>query len=242
MNIAIVDDKDSDLLLLQKLLVRFFSFVGIDTTIQKYDSGEAFLSSLNSQSHDLVFLDIFMPHMNGMETAHRLSQLNPEAAIIFLTTSQDYALEGYEVGAFRYLLKPLTYDKCKETLTPFLKKFQNATRRLSLMVDRIPLRISYSAIYYASSVMRTTEIHLQNELLKQSSAVNFKKTIEPLLSDSRFYSPSKGIVVNLEHVSHMEKGYFFLDNGEMVPISRRKMTDAKKHFLDYNLNQEPGKE
>lgn len=242
MKVAIVDDRESDLLLLQKILERFFDFMGIEAKIHNYESGEAFLSSVNKQPYDLVFLDIFMPGLNGMETARKLIEINSECTIIFLTTSRDFALEGYEVGAFRYLLKPLTYERCEETLTPFLKKFKHGIRRLSLMIDRIPLRISYSDIYYASSVMRTTEIHLKNEVLKQSSAVNFSKTIEPLLSDSRFYSPSKGILVNLEHVSQIENGIFFLDNKETVPISRRKMTEAKRSFLNFNLNRVPGKE
>ena len=89
------------------------------------------------------------------------------------------------------------------------------------MVERTPLYIPYSDLYYLSSVMRQTEVHLEKKVLKQSSAINFQKTVAPLLSDSRFFLCSKGVIVNLQH----------------VPISRRNLSQAKKTFLDFSLNQ-----
>lgn len=237
MKIAIVDDAESDRLVLHNLLSDFFQFTGMEITLFEYDSAENFLSSLQINTYNLAFLDIFMSNMNGMEAAHQLINLDSNCTIIFLTTSLEFALEGYEVGAFRYLLKPLSSDKLKETLTPFLKKFKNDTRTLMLMVNRTPVYIPYPKIYYVSSVLRTTEVHLQNKVLSQSSGINFMKTVEPLMSDSRFYSPSKGFIVNMDYVSKITKEHFILENHEVVPISRRIMPEAKKEFLNYNINK-----
>lgn len=135
------------------------------------------------------------------------------------------------------MLKPLTYDKLEDTLNPFLRKFRGKARKLPLMVERTPLYIPYSDLYYLSSVMRQTEVHLEKKVLKQSSAINFQKTVAPLLSDSRFFLCSKGVIVNLQHVSELEKDHFVLNNGEEVPISRRNLSQAKKTFLDFSLNQ-----
>ena len=186
---------------------------------------------------DLVFLDIFMDEITGMDVAHKLLEAGCDCTIIFLTSSREYALEGYEVGAFRYLLKPLTYDKLEDTLNSFFRKFRVEARKLPLMVERTPLYIPYSDLYYLSSVMRQTEVHLEKKVLKQSSAINFQKTVAPLLSDSRFFLCSKGVIVNLQHVSELEKDHFVLNNGEEVPISRRNLSQAKKTFLDFLLNQ-----
>lgn len=172
-----------------------------------------------------------------MDAAHKLLEAGCDCTIIFLTSSREYALEEYEVGAFRYLLKPLTYDKLEDTLNPFLRKFRGEARKLPLMVERTPLYIPYSDLYYLSSVMRQTEVHLEKKVLKQSSAINFQKTVAPLLSDSRFFLCSKGVIVNLQHVSELEKDHFVLNNGEEVPISRRNLSQAKKTFLDFSLNQ-----
>jgi len=111
MNIAIVDDSESDRQLLQELLIRYFDASGISITIYPFQSGELFLAGLSHHSFDLVFLDIFMDEITGMDAAHKLLEAGCDCTIIFLTSSREYALEGYEVGAFRYLLKPLTYDK-----------------------------------------------------------------------------------------------------------------------------------
>ena len=237
MNIAIVDDHEDDRKLLQELLIHFFDLTGISITIYPFVSGELFLADISRYSFDLVFLDIFMDKITGMDAARGLLDAGCSCTIIFLTSSREYALEGYEVGAFRYLLKPLTYDKLEDTLNPFLRKFRQETRKLPLMVDRTPLYIPYSDLYFLSSVMRTTEVHLQKKVLRQSSAINFQKTIAPLLSDSRFFLCSKGVIVNLQYVSELEKDHFILDNGEEVPISRRNLSQAKKIFLDFSLNQ-----
>ena len=124
MNIAIVDDSESDRQLLQELLIRYFDISGISITIYPFQSGELFLAGLSHHSFDLVFLDIFMDEITGMDAAHKLLEAGCDCTIIFLTSSREYALEGYEVGAFRYLLKPLTYDKLEDTLNPFLRKFR----------------------------------------------------------------------------------------------------------------------
>ena len=78
---------------------------------------------------------------------------------------------------------------------------------------------------------------LEKKVLKQSSVINFQKTVAPRLSDSRFFLCSKGVIVNLQHVSELEKDHFVLNNGEEVPISRRNLSQAKKTFLDFSLNQ-----
>ena len=72
-----------------------------------YESGEAFLQRTTDSEYDLVFLDIFMKELTGMEVARQMAADGSRCPVIFLTTSMDYALEGYEVGAFRYLLKPV---------------------------------------------------------------------------------------------------------------------------------------
>ena len=132
MNIAIVDDSESDRQLLQELLIRYFDASGISITIYPFQSGELFLAGLSHHSFDLVFLDIFMDEITGMDAAHKLLEAGCDCTIIFLTSSREYALEGYEVGAFRYLLKPLTYDKLEGTLNPFLRKFRGEARNCLL--------------------------------------------------------------------------------------------------------------
>lgn len=107
MHIAIVDDLESDRRSLGDLLERYFESVGMNLAMDVYESGEAFLQRTTDSEYDLVFLDIFMKELTGMEVARQMAADGSRCPVIFLTTSMDYALEGYEVGAFRYLLKPV---------------------------------------------------------------------------------------------------------------------------------------
>ena len=107
MNIAIVDDSESDRQLLQELLIRYFDISGISITIYPFQSGELFLAGLSHHSFDLVFLDIFMDEITGMDAAHKLLEAGCDCTIIFLTSSREYALEGYEVGRFVICLSHL---------------------------------------------------------------------------------------------------------------------------------------
>lgn len=235
MHIAIVDDLESDRCSLGDLLERYFESVGMNLAMDVYESGEAFLQRTTDSEYDLVFLDIFMKELTGMEVARQMAADGSRCPVIFLTTSMDYALEGYEVGAFRYLLKPVDQAKLEQTLSVFMDRFQKGERKLPLMVDRTRVFVPYRDLYFLSSVMRTTEVHMKNKVWKQSSAINFQKTVAPLENDSRFRCCSKGIVVNLSHVTGMEKDAFILDNGEAVPISRRNMAQAKRQYLDFSL-------
>ena len=132
MNIAIVDDSESDRQLLQELLIRYFDISGISITIYPFQSGELFLAGLSHHSFDLVFLDIFMDEITGMDAAHKLLEAGCDCTIIFLTSSREYALEGYEVGAFRYLLKPLTYDKAGRSIKSlFTREFRAESKEAS---------------------------------------------------------------------------------------------------------------
>lgn len=235
MHIAIVDDLESDRCSLGDLLERYFGSVGMDLAMDVYESGEEFLQRTTDSEYDLVFLDIFMKELTGMEVARQMAAEGSRCPVIFLTTSMDYALEGYEVGAFRYLLKPVDQAKLEQTLSVFMDRFRKEERKLPLMVERTKVFVPYKDLYFLSSVMRSTEVHMKDKVWKQSSAINFQKTVAPLESDSRFCRCSKGIVVNLSHVTGMEKDAFILDNGEEVPISRRNMAQAKRQYLDFSL-------
>lgn len=83
MNIAIVDDSESDRQLLQELLIRYFDISGISITIYPFQSGELFLAGLSHHSFDLVFLDIFMDEITGMDAAHKLLEAGCDCTIIF---------------------------------------------------------------------------------------------------------------------------------------------------------------
>ena len=116
LRIAVCDDSPDFLQRAVNMVERWSGQCGIPTEIYRFDNGDALLTK-NAVTHmDIIFLDIIMPLQNGIDTAKELRQSDNAVKIIFLTSSPEFALESYEVKAQGYLLKPVTYEKIKETL------------------------------------------------------------------------------------------------------------------------------
>lgn len=237
MHIAIVDDIAQDRKALIELLKQFFSSCCLPLKYDDFSDAESFLKQFSRDSYDLIFLDIFMPGMNGMDAARSLYQKDSGCRIIFLTTSPDYAIQGYEVRAFRYLIKPLNSAVLFPLLQECLQLSAQYRRRLSVYVNREPVEIPFSHIRYAATSGRNIELHLINQVMTLSSHQPFAQTLAPLLEDGRFVGCNRGIIVNLEHVDRLMKESFLMISGDHVPISRREYPQAKKRYFDFSFDQ-----
>ncbi len=116
--IAICEDNEIEAELLRELLVAYFRRFGIKAEIFIYYSGEALVADVeeNFMDAELIFLDIYMDKLNGMETARKLRELHCDSEIIFLTATTKYAIESYDVNAAGYLLKPIDMDRIAQIL------------------------------------------------------------------------------------------------------------------------------
>ena len=144
MRIAIVDDLRMDAEKLRGLLaVR----LPAGTPIDLYDSGAALLAS--EAKHDLVFLDILMDGLNGVETARRLRAGDIRCLIVFLTTSCEFAWEAFPVHPFDYLIKPVDEEKLDRVLAEAERALRRGERMLSVKVGRQSRAFPISSLRYA---------------------------------------------------------------------------------------------
>lgn len=110
--IAVCEDEKETQLLIEDYLENILKDISIEYEIQKYISGEELLES-NLKDIDILLLDIKMEKLNGMDTARKIREVDDEMEIIFVTSLIDYVQEGYEVRAYRYLLKPIELEELK---------------------------------------------------------------------------------------------------------------------------------
>lgn len=108
MRIAIVDDLSGERALLREQLARQLARRGAEAELLEFDSGEAFLAAEKERRFTAAFLDIYMEGMTGMEAARALRKTDTDCLLVFTTTSTDHALEGFQVRALHYLVKPFT--------------------------------------------------------------------------------------------------------------------------------------
>lgn len=227
--IAIVDDESNVRLELLKKIECYFKGKSITYKVSDFSSGEEFAAS--SQLFDLIFLDIQMEGVSGMEVAKALRQSGAKNFIVFITILQEYVYEAFEVEASDYLLKPLDDVRFKRTMDRVCKNIQN-TDTGSLA---IPLRgnmckyLYYKEIYYCEAINHKIEIHTRDATYQ----CYLKMEELSVQLDSRFFQCHRSYFVNLDYVFGYEDGQAVLNTGKKIPVSRLRGHDFSKAILCY---------
>lgn len=239
MNLALVDDLPYDLEYLQKLLSEYFSFIHEKPCFSLYSSGEEFLSVFCPGKFDAVFLDNLMDGINGMETARRLRTIDSSLPIIFITTEESFALEGYTVQAMDYILKPVS----KYRLSSVMNRLTGQKRSrhiIEIKENRMTRYLNLDDVLYVRSVGHFLEIQTTVGTLKPYMALEYFLSLLQQLGEYgesslglRFQNCCRGYVVCLDHVSSLTSSNFLMSDGSNVPISRPKYKEMRAAYASY---------
>ena len=241
MNIAVVDDMADDLLAAKTFLTNYleknFAEVVANVQIKTFSDPEDFLSDFKPEKFDLVILDIFMKPLNGIQVAQIVRNQDKDVSIIFLTTSDDFILEGYKVFAVGYFLKPLSenLDQFAKTFRYIFPKLVENQKKLSVRVGKSEILIPYKNILYIDLDERHhLQIHLPN---KQFSAnMSYDECFNILKNDSRFVECYHRILLNMNFIKLMDSDDFILTDGTKIPISKRKSKESKLKYMNHLIN------
>jgi len=213
----------------------------LDITIRKFPSSYDLMDCIDAGIHfDIYFLDIIMPHMNGIDVGVEIRKNDENCFIIYLTTSPEFALKSYQVSAFQYLLKPVNEDKLFRVLEDVGKRDEyESSRRISVKTKDAAHYIPLHRIIYAEYLSHRVVYHLTNDEIITGSVSRepFGELIKPLLNDPRFISCHVSFVVNMYCIESISQKDFCLTGGQSVPISARGYAQTKKQYLDFLLNE-----
>lgn len=191
--------------------------------------GEAFLEQFAPDRFDVVFLDIYMEGLDGMETARRLRRQDRLCRLVFTTTSTDFAVDSYEVDASYYLVKPFHLEKLAQARERCGAKLLEQGQSLPLPDgDRLYLH----PIAYTEFQNRRVVVHNQDSS-RREIAMSQGDFAALLLAFPYFCDCMKGMLVNLEAVDKLLEDRFLLKDGGTVPISRLKYRQVRERFLAY---------
>lgn len=234
MRIAIVDDQAKDRALIRQQLQEQFFQRDIRADLFEFDRAESFLQAAQSNPFTIAFLDIYMEGLGGMEAARTLRQTDRNCLIVFVTTSTDHALEGFQVRAFHYLVKPFAKTDMTQLIEELLDHAGQTDPCLQLKAGGSQIRVRYSDIVFAEHFAHLIYVHttIQKTLTTRQS---FRTFIEPLKKDPRFFVCGRGTIVNLSHVLDIEEAAFCMDDGNHVFISKDLLKRAKQAFMEYLL-------
>lgn len=196
------------------------------------ESAEEYLFKYNRpNTFDIIFLDVCMKDMNGMELAHKIRKFDRNVQIVFLTGKPEYVFEGYEIGAVRYLVKPVDEGELSRTLDACMEKLRTGGEDyLTMKYQGEMLRLSGSEILF---------VQVEGHYLKMQTAdrlYEWKASLKEMLAKldpDRFVMANRSCVVNLEHVVRITREECVLENGEVIPVSRGAYGPLNESFMKY---------
>ena len=225
MRIAIVDDLAAERALLKDRLEQQLHRRNVQADILEYESGETFLEAARKAPFTAAFLDIYMDGMTGMEAAKKLRKTNTDCLLVFTTTSTDHALEGFQVRALHYLVKPFTEADIDALTDELLARIPQPDKYMELKVEGSEIHLRYQDIVYAEHFAHLIYVHttVQKTLATRQP---FKTFIASLKDDTRFFVCGRGVIVNLEHAKDLEGSAFRMADGSRVFVSQDLLKSA----------------
>lgn len=227
MRIGLCDDDIIDRNFIKFCLNKYSISNNVEYQLHEYDNGEALIIDLQNHTFDLFLLDIYMHNMTGMEVAREIRNQDKDVSIVFITSSKDFAMEGYRVHAVDYLLKPISYERICETMSWITKKLDVDRKVIEILSSRIRVKVKISNIMYAEvfntvCVLHTTEGEYRTYITLDELC--------GLLEDNRFIRCHRSFLANLDYVDKIEENNFILKNLTKVPIGRKYCVEVKKLY------------
>ena len=228
--IAIVDDEKVIREQIKKLIERKQTDCEIDT----YGMGEDLLKA--GKGYDIVFLDIQMEGMNGIDTARALRQNAENMVLIFITGVKEYVFDAFDVAAFHYLIKPIEeikfYEVYDRAVMEVGKRKQQANGQLFVKTRSRNATFNQSDILYIESRAKKVEIHTKTDIVEAYAAIG---ELEKQLVGS-FYRCHRGYLVNMAFITEYGYDSITLHNGETIILSKDKYSEFVKVYMRYLKN------
>lgn len=229
MRVAIAEDDEASCKLLQAYLKTYSEKTGVVFEIDCFPDGMKLVNAYKPV-YDLLLLDIEMPLLDGMSAARRIRKLDQNVFIIFITNMAKYAINGYEVNALDYVLKPVNYFAFSMKLDKVAMVVQRQEKK-NLMVDTEEgiMKIPEMDITYIEVINHRLLIHTLEQTYRAKGSLS---EIEHSLSEYHFVRCNKGYLVNLRHINLIKTDTVVVAGEELI-ISRRKRNEFMLAVMDY---------
>lgn len=228
-NIAIVEDDDKEAGLLEQQLRRYEKETGAEYRIVRFSDAIAFLTGY-SADYDIVFMDIEMPDLDGMTAARKLREVDPEVILVFVTNMAQYAVEGYEVSAMDFMVKPVRYDNLRLKLERAEKRLEGKGEdRFLVRGKNGPVVICVPDIRYVEVTDHMLTFYTNEGTIKVTGSL---KEIEKRLEGRDFSRANSCYLVNLRYVTGASDGMVTV-GGDRLSISRARRKSFMSDLADY---------
>ena len=200
--------------------------------LESYATGEGLLEA--AKRFDIVFLDIQMDGMDGIETAGRLRKKQDDIVLIFVTGNREYVFDALDLYAFHYLLKPVDEDKFREVLERAAGEVAKKKEKRGLFIKKRNLTLDQAGILYIESRAKKVEIHTAGS----KDIIEIYATMEEMEGQlgEDFYRCHRAYIVNMAHITEYDNDSITITNGDKVYLTKKKYGDFVKAYMCYLQN------
>ncbi|MBQ8094613.1 MAG: response regulator transcription factor [Clostridia bacterium] len=238
MNIAIIDDVAEDRLRLEQVLLDYRKIHQLDMIFCHFTSGEAILQNYRPFQYAVIFLDIFMADMSGIETARIIREMDDDVSIVFLTASEIHRSDAFSLFASAYLSKPVSSDRVFRTMDHLLRLKTQDGQRINISYNRQDYSLRCADIVSLEKGGNYMFIADRNG---QTYRTRMTFSEAENLVDSRFLVLMKGLMVNMDFIQQIKDNQCMMLDGSVFPLHIKKSRELRQQWLNYKFASIRGK-
>ena len=237
--IAFCDDDMDVLHQMNELLDRYRVERNEDITYAAFQSPFELLTEIEKGIRpDILFLDVVMPGQNGMDVAKEIRQYYTNMKMIFLTSSPEFAVESYSVGAYFYQLKPIWEESFFRLMDAVLAECEKKKKNSLILRSKDGItRIDLQQLEYCEVLGRKLLFHLENGAVLESAG-SLDDLAGQLMQYSNFFRPHRSFLVNMEYIQNISSRSIKMVNDAEIPIPHGKCSEIKNTYMEYAFNGE----
>lgn len=229
--IAVCDDEKVALFQITETIKKEFEKLGSRVDIAIFCEPKALLESNRKSNYEIIFLDIDMPDLNGIEIARIIKNQSPKSLIIFVTGKDELVYKSFEAHPFGFIRKVKLKDEISKVVIDIIKELSRSDCMINFKIDGIYYKLFIDEIAYIESKGNYIIINTTDGLAyKYKDSIN-KKEIE--LSGQGFVRTHEKYLVNFKYIFKINKMSITLVQNLDIPVSRRRMSMLKEGFLEY---------
>ena len=237
LKIAVCDDSRELLEKVEKDLHEYENVRNTPVTVHTYTNAVDLLDGLKKTDYDILILDIIMPGFTGMQAAHEIRKFNEEIKIIFLTSSKEFAIESYSVGAYYYLLKPVLNEKLFSVLDKVVSEITSKQESCVIYTHMGIVNIPFARIECLEVYNKHLVFHLSDGSTKETrGALTDYENV--FLERKEFLKIHRSYILNMDYIHSIEAGEIATYSGKRFPVSRLLAKDIKEHYMNYMFTKE----
>lgn len=230
MTIAICDDEKAVADTLERIVNEVVIQLGLEdqVTVLKHYSADSLL--MDVEEFDIVFLDIEMPGMDGIEAGKQICKRNSECKIIIATGREERYKEAFKISAFRFITKPFLYEEVYAAMEDY-QNYQIGSETIELYYNRKSYLVQQKDIVYLISMQGDVEVYAQKKVFRYAgSLLEIKKILNKVL----FFQIRRGIIINLYHVKKYTGGKITIGN-TVFKVARRMKTSFEEAYIKFDI-------